>query len=103
MSDFDEILTEEDLNILTLTDEDGTEMQFEFLDLIEYEGQEYAVLLPIIDTDEEDDGMVVILAVNEIDEETEEYVSVEDEAVLNAVFDIFKEKFKDEFNFTDGE
>ena len=33
------------------------------------------------------------------DEET--YISVEDENVLNAVFEIFKDKFKDEFNFVD--
>ena len=31
----------------------------------------------------------------------ESYVSVDDENVLTAVFEIFKEKFKDEFNFTD--
>ena len=31
------------------------------------------------------------------------YVSVDDEATLTAVFEIFKEKFKEEFNFTDGE
>ena len=33
--------------------------------------------------------------------EEETYVSVDDENVLNAVFEIFKEKFKDEFNFVD--
>ena len=35
------------------------------------------------------------------DEETESYVSVDDEEVLNTVFEMFKEKFKDEFNFVD--
>ena len=43
---------------------------------------------------------VVILKVDETDSEDEEaYTSVEDEETLKAVFNIFREKFKDEFNF----
>ena len=34
-------------NIIVLNDEDGNEVEFEFLDLIEYEGEEYVVLLPV--------------------------------------------------------
>ena len=85
-------------NIVILNDEDGKEVRFEFLDLIEYEDEEYVILLP---TDEdEDSGEVVILQVEDTDSEEEEsYVSVDDEETLNAVFEIFKEKFKDEFNF----
>ena len=33
-------------NIVTLKDEDGNDVKFEFLDLIDYEGEEYVVLLP---------------------------------------------------------
>lgn len=91
----------EDLdNIIVLNDENGEEIEFEFLDLIEYEGEEYVVLLP---NDEDDDaGEVVILKLEDSDSEDEEsYVSVEDEDVLQNVFEIFKEKFKDEFNFID--
>lgn len=46
MSDFDETLNEEELNIITLTDEDGTDKDFEFLDLIDLDDKEYVVLLP---------------------------------------------------------
>ncbi|MBR3163451.1 MAG: DUF1292 domain-containing protein [Clostridia bacterium] len=90
-------------NVIVLNDEDGNEVNFEFLDLIEYDGEEYVVLLPISEEGEEDDGEVVILKVEDTDEESEEesYVSVDDDATLNAVFEIFKDKFKDEFNFVD--
>ena len=71
-------------NVILLNDENGNQVPFEFLDLIELDSEEYVVLLPI-------------------SEEEESYVSVDDEEVLNKVFQIFKEKFKDEFNFTDGE
>lgn len=88
-------------NIIVLNDEEGKEVKFEFLDLIEYEEEEYVILLPL---DEEDSEEVVILKVEDTDSEEEEsYVSVDNEETLNAVFEIFKEKFKDEFNFIDEE
>ena len=88
-------------NTIVLNDEEGKEVKFEFLDLIEYEEEEYVVLLPI-EEDEEEAGEVVILKVEDSESEEEEsYVSVDDEETLNTVFEIFKEKFKDEFNFID--
>ena len=87
-------------NIIVLNDEDGNEAEFEFLDLIEYEGEEYVVLLPVEESD--DAGEVVILKLEDTESEDEEsYVSVDDEETLNKVFEIFKEKFKDDFNFVD--
>lgn len=87
-------------NKIILNDEAGNEVEFEFLDLIEYQGEEYVVLLPADETEEA--GEVVILKLeNTDDEENESYASVDDEIVLNAVFDIFRDKFKDEFNFVD--
>lgn len=94
---------DDESNIVVLNDENGNEIRFEFLDLIEYESEEYVVLLPVDDEGENDDGEVVILRLEDSDTDEESYVSVDDEGVLNAVFDIFKDKFKDEFNFTDGE
>lgn len=89
-------------NIVILNDEEGNEVKFEFLDLIELDDEEYVVLLPMVEDDEEE-GEVVILKVEDTDEDSEEesYISVEDETVLNKVFEIFKEKFKDDFDFVD--
>ena len=87
-------------NIIVLNDEEGNEAEFEFLDLIEYEGEEYVVLLPVEEAD--DAGEVVILRLEDTESENEEsYVSVDDDEILNKVFEIFKEKFKDDFNFVD--
>lgn len=94
LDDFNEDLD----NIIVLNDEAGSEHKFEFLDLIEYKGEEYVILLPT----EDDDDEVVILRLEESDSDDEEsYVSIDDESTLNAVFAVFKEKFKNEFNFTD--
>ena len=102
----DENNNEELDNVRTLKDEEGNDVNFEFLDLIEYEGEEYVILLPMQEVEEDaEPDEVVILQIEKngenanSDEET--YISVEDENVLNAVFEIFKDKFKDEFNFVD--
>ena len=99
--------SEEELsdNIITLTDEEGKESNFELLDLVELDNEEYVVLLPVDDEESEEPGEVVILKVedsdDDSDEETESYVSVEDEETLTKVFEIFKDKFKYEFDFVD--
>ena len=90
-------------NIIVLNDEEGNEVRFEFLDLIELDNEEYVVLLPVTAEGEEEEGEVVILKVEDVDEDSDEesYVSIEDEETLNKVFEIFKEKFKDDFDFVD--
>ena len=90
-----EELLEEEVEILSLTDENGNETQFEYLDCIEYEGKEYLVLMPADELATE----IVILEVEPIDEENENYLSVNNEAILDAVYGIFKERFKDVFTF----
>ena len=82
------LLPEEEVSTLTLTDENGVDTTFEYLDCIEYEGVEYLVLMP----EDDESGELVILEVEPVDEDMENYLAVEDEAVLNAVFAIFKEK-----------
>ena len=89
------ILEEEEVSILTLTDENGQDVDFEYMDCLEYQGKEYLVLMPM----EEDNNEIVILEVEPVDEEVENYLAVEDEAILSAVFDMFKEKYKDILNF----
>ena len=91
------LLPEEEVSILTLTDENGVDTTFEYLDCIEYEGVEYLVLMPADEAATE----IVILAVEPVDEETENYLSVGDENVLNAVYGIFKERYKDILTFED--
>ena len=92
-----EILQEEEVELLTLTDENGVDVEFEYLDSVDYEGKEYIVLLPA----DENDNEVLILEVEPVDEETENYVSVKDEAVLEAVYAIFKDRFQDILTFED--
>ena len=92
-----EILQEEESELLILTDENGEDVEFEYLDSIDYEGKEYIVLIPA----DEESSEIVILEVEPVDEENENYLSVKDEDTLNAVYGIFKERFKDILSFED--
>ena len=95
-----EELEEMETASIMLTDEDGKDTMFEFLDLIKYEENEYIVLSPIYEEDEEieDEGHVVILR---LDEETEDggetYSSVDDDSIIEAVYNIFKDKWKNKY------
>lgn len=91
-----DLLPEEE-NIVTFVDENGVDVAFEYLDCIEYQGKEYLALLPA----EEDSNEIVILEIQPVDEENENYVSVDDEATLDAVYAIFKENYKDILTFED--
>ena len=88
---------QEEANIIVLTDDEGNDVEFDFLDTIEYEGDEYIVLIENV----EDNDEVVILKIESLDDENENYIGVDDEETLNAVFKIFKDRYKDEFDFTD--
>ena len=87
-------------NIIILNDENDNEVEFEFLDLIDYNGDEFVILLTTEEVNDEA-GEVVILLVESIDTEEESFSSVEDEQVLDAVFQIFKERNQADFNFVD--
>ena len=91
------LIPEEETGILTLTDENGQDVDFEYLDCLDYEGKEYLVLMPA----DEEANEIVILEVEPVDEENENYLAVTDEAVLDAVYAIFKEKFQDVLEFED--
>lgn len=88
-------------NILTLKDEDGNEIDFEYLDTINFDNREFIVLLPLDDVEEDEDGEVVILEMKNFDGDNEEFIPVENEQLLQDVFEEFKAKMKDEFDFVD--
>lgn len=95
MSDENNVMDlDDESNIIELEDEDGQKVEFELLDYIEYRGGEYIVLLPM-----DDDSTVIILKVEPIDEETENYVPIEDEALVNKLYEMFKERNADLFDF----
>lgn len=86
----------EERNIMTLTDENGNNVDYELLDIIEYDKRIYAVFYPTIP----DDTEVVILRVENADNADQSvYVVEQDEFIINKVYEMFKEKYNDDFKF----
>lgn len=92
-------MQEEYTNVITLTDSDGSDVDFEVLDIVPYKEHEYVVMLPV--DDESDSPEAVILELLEAEEDNEEDMlqGVEDEEILNAVFNLFMENNADDFQF----
>lgn len=95
-------MMEEEIPTISLTDAEGNETEFVFLDDVEYDGKEYVVLVPLTEDDEAAEDEVVILEVvpRENTDEIEAYRDVESEEVLHAVFRVFEANNPDLF---DGE
>ena len=87
MWDFDED------SFITLTDEEGNEVDFLLLDVMEYEGSDYMVLMPLTDEDGEEDEEELFFLRAERTEEGEIYSSIEDETLLNAIADAYEKFF----------
>ena len=87
---------EEENPVITLLDDDGEEVHFEILDAFEYMEEHYTVLLPYEESEEE----VVILEVQHGEDE-DEFLSIDDEKLLYALFEEFKKRNADNFNFAD--
>jgi len=78
-------MTEEEMNLVELSDEEGGITKCEVYDIVEFEGKTYAMLLPVEDDNEEDPELIVL----EYIEEGEEcrFESIEDEEEFNRVCD----------------
>ncbi len=85
--------------ILEFEAEDGTVEKYEFLDCVEYQGTDYAVLLPVCDDGSEPESVFIFEIVEELDSDTDTYMGIGDQALVDAVYEVFKEKNKDDFNF----
>lgn len=88
-------------NILSLTDEDGNEHEFEILDELDVDDKHYVALLPADEEDfedEEDDGQLIVLRSEE--EDGEEFLAyIEDEEEFNKIAAMFVERLSDEYDF----
>ena len=81
--------------MITLIDEDGKEVQCEYLDTVEYEGALYCVVAPTTSSEDYEEGSCYIFSIKDNGDDTVDLLPVEDEAVLNAVFEKFLEAQED--------
>ncbi len=94
MSELLNQLNDEELDFtVRFTDTEGNYGEYEFLDIVLYKEREYAVVEPT-----DGDGYVDIFLITEKDSK-EAYERVDDDLALDEIFEIFKKKNEDEFDF----
>ncbi len=90
MEEQEELIYDEDGNqIIELVDDSGDVIKFKLLDVTEYKDQKYTLLLPAEPNEEIAEDEVVIFRLNE-DEEVLE--PIEDEKLLNEVYDFWQQE-----------
>ena len=96
-------LEDEDLeeSIITLVDDEGNETDFELLDVISYKGNDYAVLCSIEEGESGGEAAILRLIDNPDDEDAPDFVTPDTEEESEAVYELFKEKYKDIIDFED--
>lgn len=92
---------EEDMSIISLTDEQGNEVEFELLDVVPYNGQEYIAIIPVAEDEEESQMVQLYRIVPDEDGESETYMGIESEEELDAVYDEFQKRNAELFDFED--
>ena len=96
MNDKENMNEEEESEIIELIDDDGKIIKFKLLDVTEYKGEKYTLLLAAEPSDEIADDEVVIFRLNEQEETLE---PIEDEQLLEEVFEFYQnEADEDEQN-----
>ena len=89
-------------DIIDFEDEDGNVIPFEVVDYMFYNGEEYALLTEVTETEETDDNgqeCIVCRIVTEQEEDSEEnetFVPLEDEELAQKLVDVFNTKMSDE-------
>lgn len=98
MSEFEKDMEEqeEEGSFITLTDDDGNDVSFEVLDTIEYKDRTFSVLLPF---DDQDDEVVILeMLFDGEDSEYVDFVSVDDEALIEEIFEEFLKREEEAFS-----
>ncbi len=96
-------MTEERDDLVVLVDENGEEAEFELLDTFEFNGSEYVVLLPFEQEDDGSDmGEVVILKIDRSENGDDSFLTIDNDDELDAVFEQFKIRMDEEFEFLDN-
>ncbi len=88
-------MTEQE-EVITLVDEEGAEHDFTVIDIIEVDGSEYAILLPVEEDNEEESNEAIILKFARDEEGSELLVDIEDDEEWEKVSDAWEEMLAEE-------
>ncbi|MFY0388355.1 DUF1292 domain-containing protein [Hominicoprocola fusiformis] len=83
-------------NFVTLTDDEGNDIELEYVDALEHNGTTYMAFFPVVEEDSEDEeneeeyGLMILKSQMENGEEF--LVTIDDEEEIDKVYDLFMEQ-----------
>ena len=83
-------------NIVELVDDEGNTVEFEHIMTVEHEGKEFVLLVPVTEMEDVEDDEMIVLQIATDDEGNDVYVGVEDEELLEQVFNKYLEIVENE-------
>lgn len=83
--------------VVVLSDDNGNEIEIEYIDSAEYQGKMYAMFMPL----ENDDDEVVIMQYDNQSDEYDSFIPVTDQKICDGVYDILREKYKEQLDELD--
>ena len=79
-----------DINkVVVLSDDLGNEMEIEYIDSTDFEGERYALFMPL----ENDDDEVIIMKYDNVSKDYDSFIPVEDKRILEGVYEKLREKY----------
>ncbi|MBQ3432516.1 MAG: DUF1292 domain-containing protein [Clostridia bacterium] len=79
-----------DINkVVVLSDDLGNEMEIEYIDSTDFEGERYALFMPL----ENDDDEVIIMRYDNVSKDYDSFIPVEDKRILEGVYEKLREKY----------
>lgn len=84
-----EVEYNEEDEIVTLTDEEGNDRDFFVLAELDYKDKWYIYLEPVEPTEDFQEGEIIIFELGENENGDETFIAIEDEKILNEVFELF--------------
>ncbi len=85
-----------EMEVLALTDEDGSVVEFEFIGTVELDGNEYYALVPLEDNDE---GAYIILRAEDAGDGEMNLVTIDDDDEYDRVADLVEDEYFSDIDY----
>ncbi len=85
-------------NFVTLTDDEGNDIELEYIDALEHNGTTYMAFFPVVEdgAEENEDEYGLILLKSELVDGEEMLANITDEAELDEVYDLFMQQMMED-------
>ena len=94
---------EEDESIISLTDDEGRTSDYQILDAIDTQEGKFVALLPLASINDDTGEAEYIILQVVIEDNEEELAEIDDDELLMALDDLFRERFKEIYGFGDDD